>query len=378
MKKQKILRIITRLNIGGPTLHVVNLTYGLDDFETILVSGQIESHETDMSFYAEKNNVPVRYITNMSRELNFFSDLNSFWKLYRMILAEKPDIVHTHTAKAGTLGRIAARLAGVKHIYHTFHGNVFKGFFSPAKSKFFICIERILAKFTTKIIAISEKQKQELIEFGITKPENIVVIKLGFEFSHVTATEADAGKFRSKYNVPSDATLVAVIARVTAIKNHQLFLDIAEHFRDKNVYFAIVGDGDLRDEIQSEIDKRELKKVFITGFITELKPVYADIDIAMITSYNEGTPVALIETMANGKIVMSTNVGGISDFVENNVSGFYFDSFAAAPFVEKLNLFLENKLDTLAISEKAKLSALNTFSISRLLPDIRKLYAGEL
>jgi len=379
MKKTKVLRIITRLNIGGPTLHVVNLCHGLqDEYETILVCGRKEEHETDMSYYAEQYQVPIIYLKNMSRELHFPADLLALWELFWLIKKEKPDIVHTHTAKAGTLGRIAAILSGVPLRFHTFHGNIFKGFFSPLKTKFFIGIERFLALFTTKIVAISEKQKQELIDFHITKPEKIVVIMLGFNFHHVLAQEEHQGLFRQKYHIPSDALLVAKIARITAIKNHLLFLDIAEKLANHHIYFVIVGDGDLREYIQKEIERRNLQqKVMITGFIQDLKPLYADIDVSMLTSKNEGTPVALIEAMANGKIVVSTNVGGIADFVENGYNGFFIDDFSPAPFAQILIDIQTGNIKSHTISTQAKELALRKFTKERLTFEVNQLYQGS-
>ncbi|MCL2064626.1 MAG: glycosyltransferase [Candidatus Cloacimonetes bacterium] len=368
--------IITRLNVGGASIHVINLSSCLKKhYDTILVSGTIEPHESDMSYYAEEKNVSIHYLKKMSREIKFYNDLLALWEIYLLIKKEKPDIVHTHTTKAGTLGRIAAFLAGVPTIIHTFHGNIFKGYFSKRKTIFFIYIEKFLSKITTVIIALSEKQKNELIDLNITKHEKIKVIKLGLDFTHILATQNDFGKFREKYNIPIDSLCVAIIGRITAIKNHKLFIDIAERLKNKNIYFAIVGDGELRKDIQSEINKRKIdNKVFITGFIKDLKPIYADVDIVLITSFNEGTPVALIEAMINGKIAVSTNVGGISDIVENGINGFYFDDFHVNQFVDTILLFLENKINKASISEKAKKTAKSVFHIDRLINDLISLY----
>ena len=377
--KKKVLNIITRLNIGGATIHAVNLTYALEDFDNILVSGQIEPYESDMSYYAKKYNVPVTYIKNMSRELQFPNDLIAFWRIYKLIRREKPDIVHTHLSKAGTLGRIAALCAGVPFVYHTFHGNIFKGDFSKWKIKMFIYIERILAKISTNIIAISEKQKEELLSYKITKADKIKVIKLGFDFSNVLALPEHKNQFRNIHNIPNDTLIIAIIGRITYQKNPKMFIDIAEILLTIKLptkpYFLIIGDGDMRDDMQSEINKRGLQSnVIITGFVTDLKPVFADVDMVLMTSHFEGTPVAIIEAMANGKIVLSTNVGGISDIVENGVNGFYFDDFNADLFVDKVLEIVEGRIDLNIISEKAKIVAKETFAIGRLVKDMNDLY----
>ena len=378
MKKLKIMRIITRLNIGGPSIHVVNLNYGLQsDYDCILISGQIEPHESDMSYYADKYKIPVRYLKQLSREISFPGDLIALWEIFKLIKKEKPDIVHTHTAKAGTLGRFAAFFAGVPIIIHTFHGNIFKGYFSPKKTKLFTYIEKVLSLISTKIIAISEKQKQELLNLKITNTTKISVIKLGFDFSNVLAEKSDHGIFRKKYGISMDKTIIAIVGRITAIKNHLLFINIAEKLLKfyPDLVFPIIGDGDLRQCIEDEILKRNLTdKIFITGFIEDLKPVYSDVDIVLLTSHNEGTPVALIEAMINGKIILSTNVGGISDFIDNNKNGFYFNDPNPDLFVKTLSKILNKEYDTNKISENAKKTASEYFSVNRLINEVKDLY----
>ncbi|PID28692.1 MAG: hypothetical protein CSB55_03950 [Candidatus Cloacimonadota bacterium] len=375
---KKIARIITRLNIGGPTIHTVLLSDKLkDEYETVLIAGKIESHESDMSYYADKYNVKPVYLDKMSRELRFLADFFAFWELFKILRKEKPDIVHTHTAKAGTLGRIAAFLAGVPEIYHTFHGNIFKGYFSPLKTRIFILIEKILALISTEIIVISEQQKKEIASLKIAPLSKLKIVKLGFDFENVLPRKEDKNKFRRKFGYSEEDILIGIVGRITAIKNHFLFLDIAEKLAKKypNAKFPIIGDGDLRDEIQAQIKKRNLaEKVKITGFITELNPVYADLDYVLLTSKNEGTPVALIEAMACQKIVLSSNVGGVSDFIEHGESGFYFDSFVPDDFVKTLSELIDGKIKKSIISEKARETAIKTFGSERLVNDIRKIY----
>jgi glycosyltransferase involved in cell wall biosynthesis len=378
MNKIKVLRIITRLNIGGPTIHTILLTKGLQDkYETMLIAGQIESHESDMSYFAKKNKVTPNYLKKMSRELRFPQDLIALWELYRIIKKEKPDIVHTHTAKAGTIGRIAAWLARVPIIIHTFHGNIFNGYFGKIKTNFFIWIEKMLAKLSTKIIAISRKQKEELVELGICESEKIEIIKLGFNFEDILPDKTDAGLFRKKYEIPIKADLIGIVGRLTPIKNHMLFLNICEEVLRKyqDIYFAIIGDGELKEQLEEEINKRGLKpNVFITGFIKNLKPVYADLDIVLLTSNNEGTPVALIEAMACNKIVMTTNVGGVTDFIDHCVDGFCFPKGEVKLFVDEINNWRLNNIQYEKIKNNASKKAFELFRSERLIKDIKKLY----
>lgn len=380
--KKKIVRIITRMNIGGPSLHVVNLSKGLEDkYETVLLAGQIETYESDMSYYAKKKNVKVGYLSKLSRELKFPQDLIAFWEIFKILRKEKPDIVHTHMSKAGSLGRLAAWFAGVPIIVHTFHGNIFKGLFSEKKVKLFVSIERFLAKISSQIIAISETQKEELMDFKVAKSNKISVIKLGFDFNNILPNNEDYGVFRNEYGYKQDDILIPIVGRVTHQKCHKLYLEIADRICKKynNVYFPIIGDGELRDEVEQEIQQRNIAhRVKVTGFIKDLKPVYADIDISILTSVFEGTPVALIEAMAAGKVVVSTNVGGIQDFIDNGVNGFYFDEPNPDLFVECLSKLIEDKENLTVIGEKARITSQKMFSVERLVKDINQLYDNLL
>jgi glycosyltransferase involved in cell wall biosynthesis len=379
MKKIKVLRIITRLNIGGPTIHAVLLNAIMDQevYESYLVTGNIESNESSMDYYADKYGIKPIYVNSMSREIRLFKDLKAFFKIYKIIKKIKPDIVHTHTAKAGILGRLAAWMANVHVIFHTFHGNVFNGYFGKIKTMYFILIEKLLAKLSTKIIAISQQQKKELINLGITKEDKITVINLGFQFENVIPDEKDRNKFREEYFVPNDAKLIGIVGRIVPIKNHKLFLDIAKQVISKysNVYFAIIGDGELRDDIEKEIIALNLnKRVFITGFIKNLKSIYADLDIVLLTSNNEGTPVALIEAMACKKLVMSTRVGGVEDFIENGVDGFYFPKERYESFTSEIDNWMNNEEKYDQMKSDAQKKAIEKFSYVHLINNMENLY----
>ena len=379
MEKNKILRIITRLCVAGAPIHTILLNAKLDSqkYESYLVSGRIEPYESDMSYLADKYGIKPIYINSMGRELRLLKDVRALLDIIKLIKKIKPDIVHTHTAKAGMLGRIAAKLMGVKIIVHTFHGNVFKGYFSKPKTAFFIFLENNLAKISSKIIAISNQQKQELLDLKITNENKIHIVPLGFDFENVIPSVSDKGKFREKYSIPDDATLFGIIGRLAPIKNHMLFLDIAEKLLTKydNLFFSIIGDGELRDYLQGEIHRRNLNnKIVITGVIKNLKPVYADLDLVLLTSNNEGTPVAIIEAMACRKVVMTTKVGGVEDFVENRVNGFYFPKGNSELFIKEIESLLMNDTNKDAMKNAASKKAFKQFSFIRLKNDIESMY----
>ena len=212
MSRIKILRIITRLNVGGPAIHTVLLTAAFNDeqFSSQLIAGRIEDNEADMSYLAARHRIEPTYIDNMSREIRLASDFRAFREIYKIIKTYKPDIVHTHTAKAGMLGRLAAILLRVPIIVHTFHGNIFSGYFGKFKTGLFLLIERGLTLFSTSIIAISKQQRNELLNYRIGRKEKITEISLGFQFQDVIPAKEDIGKFREKYHIPQDARLMVL------------------------------------------------------------------------------------------------------------------------------------------------------------------------
>lgn len=384
MRKIKVLRIVTRLSVGGVPLHCANLAKGLDKekYQHLLVHGTLGETEGDMSYLIEgEANI---YLPELKRELNFKEDWKALIKIIKIMREYKPDVVHTHHAKAGMLGRFAAKICGVPVILHTFHGNVFHGYFSPRKSQFFIIIERLLALISAKIIAISKIQKDELLNFKIAKAKKIAVIRLGFDFAKVTPENDFRTDFRERFNLAKDDLLVASIGRVVPIKNQKMLIDIAQKVLEKtnkNVKFLIVGDGEDRLLLENYISEKKLQAYFVfTGYTKNLKEIYAEIDIVALTSLNEGTPVAIIEAMANKKIVFSTNVGGIADFIVNNESGFYFEVNDLEGYANKLTEIISGfdspKLDE--VRKKAQEIAFNNFSVEGLIRNIDTLYSELL
>ncbi len=378
----KVLRSITRLCVGGPTIHVSILSSKLDktNFKSKLVCGVIEPHETDMSYVATEYGITPRCIKTLSREISFFRDIFALIEMIKIIRKEKPDIVHTHLSKSG-IARIVAWLCRVPVIVHTYHGNIYNGYFTPFETRVFVFIDRILASLSAKIIAISELQKSELISLSIAPAEKIVVIPLGFDFERIVVNDSKRNQFRSKFNIPASAKVVSIVGRVTHIKNHSFFLQIAEQVLERNddVYFMVVGDGDLLEDIkQKATNITNNDRIIFTGMIKDMGLAYSATDAVMLTSINEGTPVALIEAMSKLKVVFSTNVGGISDFIENGINGFYFDQDDLEGFVSAISNWLENSDDFSHIGANASKKAYEMFSSERLVNDIENLYYSLL
>ncbi len=325
----KVVRFIARLNIGGPSIHVHLLTTGLDPthFRSILVTGKISPQEGDMGylFNGDSASRPL-IIRELQREINPAMDIKAFLEIFRILKREDPDIVHTHTAKAGTSARLAAILYNAlkrKNIQmvHTFHGHVFEGYFSPLKSQMFIWIERLLAIPTDAVVAISRTQKRDLSErFHIASAAKIKTIPLGFNLKPFLQSDMLKGRFRSSLGISDDTLIVGIVGRLVPVKRHVLFLDAARVFLENHpnmkVQFVIIGDGELRKPLERYMKEKGLNEyVRFCGWRRDLPEVYADVDILGLTSLNEGTPVSIIEAMAAATPVISTDAGGVFDLL---------------------------------------------------------------
>ena len=330
----KILRIIARLNVGGPARHVVWLTQGLkpEGYETLLVAGVVPAGEDDMSYVAAAAGVQPFTIAEMSREISL-KDAVTIWKLFRLMRRERPDIVHTHTAKAGTVGRVAglmyrwltpAALVGQPRrcsFLHTYHGHVFHSYYGPLKTRLFLGIERFLARSASdRIIVVSEQQRREINQvFRVGRSEQFAVIPLGIDMSAYALWQSRKTRLRAELNAQDDQVLVGIVGRLTEIKNHDLFLQGAALLKKNTavkVRFVIIGDGNLRGDLEKQAKSLELSEdVSFLGTRNDPEDFYPALDIVALTSLNEGTPLTLIEAMANARPVIATSVGGVVDLL---------------------------------------------------------------
>jgi glycosyltransferase involved in cell wall biosynthesis len=316
-----IARLIARLNVGGPATQAILLTEAFQKkgYRALLLTGEVPPGEGSMEYLAHERGVQPIKITNLSRKLSSVADLKSFWRLIQLLQRERPMILHTHTAKAGTLGRLAAVVTGVPVRVHTFHGHVFSGYFSPGLTRIFLAIERFLGRHTDCIIAISGSQRKELVEtYKIAPPDKVVTIPLGFDLDRFLRVNGHEGSLRAAAGCSGETALVGWVGRMTAIKDPALFLESAVRIRAAlpSVQFVMVGDGELRPDCEVQISQAGLDdKVFLAGWKRDLSPVYADLDLLLLTSINEGTPLALLEAMASGKPFIATDVGGVRDLM---------------------------------------------------------------
>ncbi len=323
----RVMIVIARLNIGGPAVHVILLAeqLALPEFDTTLVCGHIGPGEGDMAYLAEQRGIQPVYISQLGRELSPLRDMVALIKLWRLMRRTRPDIVHTHTAKAGFVGRIAAWLACVPVRVHTFHGHVFHGYFSPRKTQVFLWLERLTARITDRLITISPGLRDELAQtYRIAPAGKFAVVPLGMELAPLAETPRHQGRFRAEFQIPADAPLIGIVGRIVAIKNHDMFLRMAHHVRATrpDAHFAIIGDGDLRSSVETTVDDLNLRDtVRFAGWQPDLTAAYSDMDVLVISSDNEGTPATLIEAMAAGVQVVSTDVGGVRDVLHDGAYG---------------------------------------------------------
>jgi glycosyltransferase involved in cell wall biosynthesis len=387
----KVLRIINRFNLGGPTYNVAYLSkYMSDEFETLLIGGAKDVTEESSSFIVENLGLKPVIVEEMLREIDLKNDFIAYRKLKKIIREFKPDIVHTHASKAGTLGRIAAASCGVPIIVHTFHGHVFHSYFGKLKTRIYKNIERYLAKKTTAIIAISEIQKKELVEIHkICAAEKIFVIPLGFDLTKFNENKEGKRKlFRTKYNLADDEIAISIIGRLVPVKNHTLFLEalkIVSLKTKKRIRGFIVGDGEDRQTI--EMKATELNINFVDGtqtnenslltftsWIKEIDIVLAGSDIIALTSFNEGTPVSLIEAQAANKPIVTTNVGGIENVVLENETALLCDNNHLSQFSDALLRMVEDEKMRNSMSDKGWNHVKDTFHFTRLVKDMENLY----
>lgn len=378
----KILRIITRLNVGGPAIHTVLLSSSLnrEGYRDILVCGSPDNTEGDMKYFADSHGVSPIFVKELQREMSLVNDIKAFFKIAGIIRREKPDIIHTHTAKAGAIGRCAAIFCGVKVKVHTFHGHIFDGYFSPVKARVFLWIERMLAVFTDKLIMVSDRVKYEIVtKLKVTGKSKAALIPLGLELDDFLSVQDPVNGFKKRFNLKESSIAVGIVGRLVPIKNHRLFIDSAKDIIDNNpgsdVKFFIVGDGQERGFLEKYVRGLSLEdRIIFTGWMRDLAYVYAGLDIVALTSLNEGTPVSLIEAMASSRPVISTDVGGVGDLIIDGQTGILVKSGKASDFSAALVRLIKDVSLRSMLGRNARAYVKDRYAKDRLINDIKKLY----
>ncbi|GAB4145579.1 MAG: glycosyltransferase family 4 protein [Bacteroidia bacterium] len=386
----KVLRIINRFNLGGPTYNVAYLSkYMAPEYETLLVGGAKDASEESSDFIVQQLGLKPVIIPEMRRSINPLNDYKAYRELKKIIREYRPDIVHTHASKAGTLGRLAAASCGVPVIVHTFHGHVFHSYFNKLTTTVFKIIERYLARKSSAIVAISEKQKQELTEeHHICAKEKISVIPLGFDLDRFrTDKEIKRKIFRSKWQIGDDELVISIIGRLVPVKNHTMFLHVISKVLktapDKKLRFLIVGDGECRAELELQAKQLEIPfaaaagtfdPLIFTSWEKEVDVVLAGSDIVCLTSWNEGTPVSLIEAQAASVPIVSTRVGGIEDVVKEGETALLSPPGDIDAFEKQLQRLIQDDQLRKKFSVQGWLHASSLFHYTRLVSDMKSLY----
>jgi glycosyltransferase involved in cell wall biosynthesis len=379
-EKIRILRVVTRLNIGGPAIHVVNLTAGLDPnrFESQLVCGTELAGEGSMLDLARERGLEPIQIPDIVNEFGLKAkDARAVRRLYRLMQELRPHIVHTHMAKAGFLGRLAARLAGVPVVVHTYHGHVLRGYFDPLRTRALRMMERWLGKMSQRLVAVSEQVKRELVEYGVAPAEKITVIPLGFDLQPLRQACKHRGEFRRECGISAEARLVGIVGRIFPIKNHRLFLESAARVARTmpEARFVIVGDGALRSEMEQLAASLGIgERTIFMGWRRDLPRIYADLDVLVVSSNNEGTPVAAIEAMAAGCPVVATRVGGLVDLIRDGETGWLVEPRNTEALSEAVVRVLNNHELAKRVASAAAGSVEERFNVRRLIGDVERLY----
>jgi glycosyltransferase involved in cell wall biosynthesis len=375
--KTRVLRIIARMNIGGPAIQATLLSECLDPdrYETCLVAGTTGPAEGDYLELVGRRLQNLTYVPALGREIAPLRDLIAYRRIADLIREFRPHIVHTHTAKAGLIGRLAARLAGVPVIVHTFHGHVLHGYFSRSKEEMFIRLERALACSTTRLVAVSDQVRSDLLALRIGRPDRFDVVRLGLDLSRFEHVQSQTGALRQELGISPETRTVGIIARLVPIKAHEVFLDMAAIIaRERpDTVFLIVGDGERRASLEAAARARGIfEQTRFLGWRSDLDRIYADLDAVVLTSRNEGSPVALIEAMAAARPVVATRVGGVPELVgEAGLLTDVDDSAALAAAVQRL---LDAPALAAHLGRQARARVVPTFSHERLVGDIDALY----
>ena len=360
------------------------------EFETLFVVGEKEDHEKSADFLVKELGITYTTVGGMGRSVNPVGDYKAYRQMKKIIRDFKPDIVHTHAAKPGAIGRLAASASKVPGIVHTFHGHVFHSYFNAVKTNFYINTERFLATKSDVIIAISNQQKKELVhDFRIAPEEKFRVIQLGLDLDKfVVHQDAKRKKFRTEFGIKDDEIAIGIVGRLVPIKNHYLFIKAIAHVlhnSSKKIKAFIIGDGETRRDLENVAQQAGISfttenhgahphPLVFTSWRSDVDVINAGLDIVALTSFNEGTPVSLIEAQAANKPIVSTRVGGIGDIVVEGKTALLADVQDASLFSDHVLQLVMNDNLRRELGSTAREHVVHHFSYQRLVKDISRLY----
>ena len=386
MGKTKVIHVITRFDKGGSSENTFLTVQGLDKekYEVILIRGLAEEScmGTEEAAAVERNlteagerGVKVITIPELVRSIQPLNDLKALFGLIRIFRNEKPHIVHTHTSKAGILGRWAAFFANITIIVHTPHGHVFWGYFNKWKTACYILLERLTASITDKIITLTEQEKKDHLRFRIAPDEKFTVIHSGVDLTAFSDARINAPAMREMLGIPPEAFVVGTAGRLTPIKGQRYLLEAAAVIsaRKPDLFFVFLGDGELAPELGKMATSLGIKNSMFVGWRQDVPEVMSTFDIFVLPSLNEGMGKVLVEAMALGKPIVASDVGGIPDLVIHNHNGLLVPPADVEGLVNSINLLLHDPIKRKEMGDRGKVIAAD-YSAEAMIQKIDRLY----
>ncbi|RKY56329.1 MAG: hypothetical protein DRP96_11370 [Candidatus Neomarinimicrobiota bacterium] len=340
-KKQKVVLVITRLDRGGSAELTLQLAAGLSGkyYDVLLIYGKTTEPLWEPSKFADNHHFSLQCIDSLIRNLNPFKDLTAFIQLIKIFRQFRPDIVHTNSSKAGILGRLAARICGVRKIYHSPHGHIFYGYYNRIISKIFILFEKLMAHYTCKILNLTETGRQDHIREKIARPEKFLVSSCGIDLMPFKPYPS-----KNILEQNRDFTSIIWVGRIVPIKNLQMLLDalLVLNKTKSKIKVTVVGDGELRPEAEQFVKTHRLTNIRFLGYRTDIPELMSRNHILVLTSLNEGFGRVLVEAMACGLAIIATRVGGVPEIIKEGVNGFLVESHNHRQLAESISYLAEN------------------------------------
>ena len=376
----RVVHVVARLNVGGAALSVLELAAAQRrrGHEVLVIAGTIPEGEASMEYVAEELDVPYLRLPALKREVSLLPDIEAIRELRILLRKRQPDVLHTHTSKAGTTGRLAAILAGrrrPKVVVHTFHGHVLSGYFDTRRERTFRIIERMLAHVTDRLIAVSDEVRDDLVRFRVAPFAKFSVIPYGFDLdARVRQDDSTRARKRAEARVDDSAFVIGWAGRLTDVKR-PLDLVRAAAAVDGSV-LVLAGDGELRAELEALTHELGMEdRVRLLGYVADMGSWYAAFDAFLLTSANEGAPVVAIEAQSAGVPVVATDAGGTRTVVDDGETGFIVDIGDVSALSDRLRQLRDETGLRRSLGATGAERMRDKFSIERMADDIDRLYA---
>lgn len=379
--KVNVLEIITRLDFGGSAINVMELTARLDQrrYETFLAAGRTNDPDGSIRRFLDEKGIAYTFIDDLVRPVALWRDVKAFWKLYRMMKKGRYDIVHTHTSKAGILGRWAARLAGVPRIVHTTHGHVFYGYFGKLLTGLFVFAERVTASITDKIIVLTRMERDDHLRFKIAPPERFAMIAPGVDLSAFSVDPQSGRQLRRQLGIPDGNIVFGSVARLDPIKGSRFIIEAMPQVVKEypGTTLVLVGDGSEREDLMNRCRALGIQDhVIFTGHQEDVSKYLNLMDVFLLASINEGMGMVLLEALACARVIIATRTGGIPEIIQDGHNGILVPPGDAEALGRAMMDLLDHPEKRMAFEEKAKKIDLQKFSIDKMVSDIDRLYAA--